>query len=363
MIRTVLDTFFQPYNWKNIKVVFLTTLGMLTSLAVAFIVFQPTQLFLFMPTPDEAYAADLNRKDGHVFIYVVDSGVDPSANQTYAHVVKGYNAIEDAPGGNDDCTGHGTSVAGVIANMTYEKKVTIVPVKTGECTKAHDPVSIVRGINWIVENHPENAPTGVINISLGYIDNIPFLDGLQNAVQTALDAGFVVVTSAGNESVDDKGNPLPVVDACSAVPANVPDAITVGSAIEKNKGKVLRSYFSNSGSCIDVFAPGENIPIVKKVNGSWDKLFGYGTSYASPYVAAVAANMISADPDLDRLTVEEYIKKKAIKGVILDTLDNPLEVDVPVFPELNTPNLFLKVENISYSKDCEFTISNFFSCR
>ncbi len=55
-------------------------------------------------------------------------------------------------------------------------------------------------------------------------------------------AGITVVVAAGNSDVD----------ACNSSPADVSEAITVG-AIDKTD---TRAYFSNYGTCLDIFAPG-----------------------------------------------------------------------------------------------------------
>ena len=351
-------------NYKDWRTVTLSFVGLLTALALAFCIFQPTKFFIFLPKANPAYAADLNSNDRHTFVYVVDSGVDRSKSNLYFHTANGYNAIKDEPGALNDCTGHGTGVANVISQMTDIEQVTIVPVKTSECSNVNDPVAIVRGINWIINNHPKGAHTGVINLSFGYVDNIPFLDGIQDAVQDAINAGFVVVISAGNESTSrskDKGTS--VADACNSTPANVPDAITVGSA-GYDGIEVTRSDFSNSGSCIDVFAPGEMVrTIVKKSDGNLEEGYTRGTSFAAPYVAAIAAEELYKNPWKDRTEIETYIKSIAIKGVIMSNEEYPLEPDVPVHPEIKTPNLYLNLEYNKDSDSCDDGIFSFLNCR
>ena len=59
----------------------------------------------------------------------------------------------------------------------------------------------------------------------------------QPAVENLVDAGIVVVVAAGNS--DD--------DACSYSPAREATAITVGATASDDQ----RSYFSNTGSCVD----------------------------------------------------------------------------------------------------------------
>lgn len=347
MFKTVTKTFFTSKNWKSIPAILLTILGSITSIALTFVILSPTNLFFYIPAPNTAYAASLNANSEKVIVYVVDSGIDPTRlTELQNHTLEGYDAILDTPEGTDDCTGHGTSVAGVIARNTDHKKVTIVPVKVIDCEGIGNPIPMVKGIKWVIDNHPENAPTGIINISLGYTDTIPFLDNLQNAVQEAIDKGFVVVVSAGNDSTSlpKKDIENVVADACRVAPAHVSDAITVGSARHPKHSEVFRSAFSNSGSCVDVFAPGEGITIVKQTdNGDWGVSTGFGTSFAAPLVAAIIANKVVIQPDADRVFLENYIKENAVSGLIRDTAKIPLNPTDPVYPDKSTPNLFIKL--------------------
>lgn len=364
MFKTILYAPFQKRNYREAKTWFFVFLAFFVLSAIIFCIAQPTRMFFFIPKPDPLYASDLKNSNGQVFVYVVDSGVDNKAEGMYYHVAKGYNAIKDVPGGNEDCTGHGTSVASVIVDNTDYEDITVVPVKTAECDNTNDPVAIIRGINWIIANHPAGGPVGVINLSFGYVDNIPFLDGIQNAVQSALDAGFIVVASAGNDSKYAEADGVDfVADACASTPSNVPDVITVGAAFEAGFKKAVRSVFSSSGSCVDLFAVGEGVHALSKVDNDFVYRLVQGTSFSAPYVAAAAANRLVVSPASDRFEVESFLKEKAMKGEIEDTDVNPLEPDVPVFPDRLTPNLFLDLEKVEDSQVCVFDLSNFFACR
>merc|ERR1712039_662097 len=71
----------------------------------------------------------------------------------------------------------------------------------------------------------------------------------RRAVERATKAGIAVVVAAGNEG--QTGDP----DACHYTPAGIRAAITVGSIDHRDH----RSVFSNSGKCVDIFAPGSGI--------------------------------------------------------------------------------------------------------
>ena len=115
---------------------------------------------------------------------------------------------------------------------------------------------------------------------------------LQDAISQARAAGTVVVTAAGNSTVD----------ASRFTPANCNDTVTVAAT-----GRVggLAGY-SNFGSSIDIAAPGGDMPrdsgILSTVATGATTATGYGyanyhgTSMAAPHVAGVAALVASLHP-------------------------------------------------------------------
>jgi len=82
-------------------------------------------------------------------------------------------------------------------------------------------------------------------------------------------------------------------------PANAPGAISVGSL--DSDTDFTKSYFSNYGEAIDVWAPGSSVVSVYNSNGTLDAKYGgynyyktiQGTSMASPQVCGVAALLAS----------------------------------------------------------------------
>jgi cerevisin len=83
-------------------------------------------------------------------------------------------------------------------------------------------------------------------------------------------------------------------DACKHSPAAVEEVVTVGSMTVKDD----RSYFSNYGPCVDVFAPGSDITAAWIGSTSAKRTIS-GTSMASPHVAGVMALLLSNEPTLD----------------------------------------------------------------
>ena len=95
----------------------------------------------------------------------------------------------------------------------------------------------------------EEIRTGVSSGFKGSVANLSLGGGksrtLDAAINNAVDGGLHVVVAAGNDNKD----------ACNFSPAAAANAITVGASTLQDG----RAYFSNWGSCVDVFAPGLNV--------------------------------------------------------------------------------------------------------
>ena len=92
-----------------------------------------------------------------------------------------------------------------------------------------------------------------------------------------------MVVAAGNDDAN----------ACNYSPARASDVVTVG-ATEQGVTDILdvRSYFSNFGSCVDIFAPGSEITAAW-IGSPTATYTISGTSMASPHVAGLAALLLS----------------------------------------------------------------------
>jgi Subtilase family len=123
------------------------------------------------------------------------------------------------------------------------------------------------------------------------------------ALQFAVARGIVPVAAAGNEFAE--GNPL-------EFPASLPHVLTV--AATRRDG--TSSFFSNANAAIDLSAFGEQVmtavPPALDSDGVPD---GYqrqsGTSFAAPMVAAAAAWVRAARPDLSADQVTQAVRLSA----------------------------------------------------
>lgn len=115
--------------------------------------------------------------------------------------------------------------------------------------------------------------------------------------------GTVLVFSSGNE---------PNVGSEYVVyPANHNPDILVVSATNSN-GQI--ADFSCHGDEVDVVAPGVNVlTLTMTSSGSYTYDYFTGTSAACPHVAAVAALILSVNPNLTNIEVNEIIESTARK--------------------------------------------------
>jgi subtilisin family serine protease len=155
---------------------------------------------------------------------------------------------------------------------------------------------VIAGIDWVTSNHQAGVPA-VANMSLGG----GYSQALNAAVRSAVADGITFAVAAGNSGDD----------ACGASPAAEPSAITVG-ATESNDAM---AYYSNWGSCVDVFAPGSAIVSASNTSTTGSRSLS-GTSMAAPHVAGAAALLLSGSTGATPATVAAAIREGATTNVI-----------------------------------------------
>jgi serine protease len=251
-----------------------------------------------------------------VVVAVLDSGVayenrgrfrrspDFSASQ----FVRGYDFVDNDPHPDDEL-GHGTFVAGTIAERTnngvaltglaYGAK--LMPVRVLDRVGEGDATTIGRGIRWAASHGAR-----IINLSLVFDESQRARDlpPIITALRYAHRRGVIVVGASGNDS-----------GSTVAYPARAGDVISVGATTQSG---CLAAY-SNTGSGLDLVAPGggddavvagdancqggfNSGPPIFQLTFPHDgqvRRFGFpndyeGTSFAAPHVAAAAALVIAS---------------------------------------------------------------------
>lgn len=235
----------------------------------------------------------------HVTAYVIDSGIRSDHASFTGRIASGADFVDGfAP---DDCNGHGTHVSGILGGSDYgvAKQVRLVPVRVLDCDRTGNGAALLAGIEWVISNHGDGEPA-VANISIEF--NGPNLLA-DLAVERLVADGVTTVVAAGNSSVE----------ACGNSPARTPSAITVGSTFINDE----RSYFSNTGSCVDLFAPGSNIksawldsPTASRVES--------GTSMAAPHVAGAAALVLASHPEYTPFQVAALLILRSTSGKVIN---------------------------------------------
>jgi len=237
-----------------------------------------------------------------VTAYVIDSGVRTAHNEFENRATVGYDAF----GGNgQDCNGHGTHVAGILGGKTFgvAKRVKIVSVKVLDCTGYGTTSAVVAGINWVTGNHAAGQPA-VANMSLGGGANA----ALDQAVAQSINDGITYSIAAGNGNILGSGQ-----NACNTSPARVPAALTTGATDNTDK----KTTWSNYGSCVDVFAPGNNIVSAWGSTtdpNAWTE--ASGTSMAAPAVGGVAALLLEFVPGASPAQVSQTVTGIATPNVV-----------------------------------------------
>ncbi|CAD5124906.1 DgyrCDS13155 [Dimorphilus gyrociliatus] len=220
-----------------------------------------------------------------VTIYVVDSGVNINHDDFGTQASQGFTAtwLHNLEG-PEDKNGHGTHVAGIAAGSKHgvAKEASVVAVKVLNSEGAGQLANLIEGIDWMVDDFKKKKSANkkakaVANLSLGLSASGQSVT-LERCLREAVNLGIPVAVAAGNDRSD----------ACYWSPARMNEVITVGATDKADR----ISHFSNYGSCLDIFAPGESIKSTYHTTNTATNTL-QGTSMASPFVAGVMARYLS----------------------------------------------------------------------
>ena len=291
---------------------------------------------------DVAALRPLSRGSGQT-VAVIDTGV--ARHRQLPRLVAGGDYVSTGDG-TQDCDGHGTIVAGIIAavpvdddpatfgGLAPEAELIAIRQSSNEFRRSDDRtgggVGDVETLAMAVRTAADLGAT-VINISS--VACVPVRDGLEDgelgaALAYAVDVkNVVVVAAAGNVGgqCPDQNPPAdpahpgqPDWDAVDVVvsPSWYDEyVLTVGSVGPDGQP----SRFTMAGPWVDVAAPGEGVvSLSRDGEGLIDSAPGAatgkpisGTSYAAPVVSGLAALMRSRTPQLTARQVMQRIERTA----------------------------------------------------
>jgi len=251
-------------------------------------------------------------------VALIDSGVDTGvADVANSLLIPQVDLCNLAPNSSGDGDGHGTFVSSILAGngsghvgaAPNSKLISLDVINDEGVATTSD---VIAAAQWIID-HRRMYNIRVVNFSLHATTPSHFVnDPLDKAVEKLWFSGVVVVTAAGNYSVDGEST------AVRYSPANDPFVITVGAL--DNKGTLNRSDdtaapWSTWGYTLDGFGKPEigasgrymigAVPSGSALLSEFpDNVFspGYlqlsGTSFAAPVVAGAAAQLLAVHPQM-----------------------------------------------------------------
>jgi subtilisin len=274
-------------------------------------------------------------------VAVLDTGISYNNPDLANCIVDGVD-LSGGGGLPEDDDGHGSHCAGIIAgandnvgSVGIAHQAKIMPIKVFNAFGMTSDRIIARGIKYAVDNGAD-----IISMSLG--GPLPNLPILNRAIRYANDNNVIVFAATGNDSSSDTyaddyfyfnyTNPITLegdhVPKNSTTlipydkvnyPAKSSGVIGVGSYFYSNNLNTnILSSFTSCGSGLDILGPGDRIWSAVDDN-TW-YVFS-GTSMATPFVAGVAALLVSYAKSLNKtLTQAEVLQMLQSNAVKLGPL-------------------------------------------
>lgn len=226
------------------------------------------------------------KKRHKIKVAIIDSGVDYSDDIDIVYRKNFIPNEDNIPILFEDGSGHGTSVAGIIAAKDNDEGITgineDVELYSAKVLDENNcaPVSrVIEAINWAIDEKVD-----IINMSFG---TSTYSVDLENVIKRAKAKGILLVASAENGGGVEYPAAYDEVMAVGAVGAD---------------GKI--SEESSTGFEIDVTAPGEQISSTGAFDGI---MISGGTSMAAPHVTGIASVLWQKNKNVPADFIEKLI--------------------------------------------------------
>lgn len=232
---------------------------------------------------------------GGAYAFVLDTGIYIQHNDFNGRASWGKNFVDTD---DTDGNGHGTHCAGTIGGTKYglAKNCRLVAVKVLSASGSGAWSGVIDGINYVANDVRRPA---TINMSLGGSKT----QALNDAVDAASQHGLVTtVAAAGNSNAN----------TCLYSPASATTAIAVGATDNTDR----KASFSNYGTCMSLFAPGQSITSTWIGDPDADNTIS-GTSMAAPHVCGVVTKYLAEHPTENPAVVKAWILSQASGNLII----------------------------------------------
>jgi serine protease AprX len=269
-------------------------------------------------------------------------GLSNSINGKNKNRIIGWADFVDPSRAPRDPNGHGTHIAGIIANSQMGPDgewngvapgVNLVGVRVLDEQGFGTYEQVIQGIQWVIQ-HKEELGIQVMNLSLvSQVQSPYWADPINQAVMQAWANGITVVVAAGNNGP----GPMSI-----GVPGNNPYVITVGSFTDNftptDWSDDYLAPFSAAGPTLDGFAkpdvvaPGGHI-VSTMMPGSYvarnheankvskDYFSMAGTSQSAAVVSGIAALTLSRNPELTPDQVKFRVMYTSFPWIDLESSD------------------------------------------
>lgn len=227
-------------------------------------------------------------------VAVMDSGVDDT-HAVFDDIAVEHHNFTDAPDEPRDQVGHGTAVAGLIAQLAPGID-RIVDLRIFGTSGRGNSAPIFDAYDW-AQSHADDLAT--INLSWGASGSVPAIDREHTAL---LQAGVADVVAAGNTGAE------------GGSPATASDAYGIGAITEAKELTRFSSYNPGAPENPDVVALGKDVRLPRATGTSLgtvindDYVKASGTSFSAPIATAALTLYLEATGEATERPFERTAK-------------------------------------------------------
>lgn len=228
--------------------------------------------------------------------------------------------LKDSPVKNGDVSGHGTwvcSTIGAVANNKYglagaSYNAKIIPIKIANDTpQGYGSLIAMRcAYEYLMENIDNGKIKNLAAINISYCGNYAY-QPLQEAINKMYnDYGVITVASAGNSGAHGSISNAP------CYPSDFDNVLSVQAIDDDSSYATFSSWNKNK----DIAACGVSVPVMVSNKDKNEITYVSGTSFSSPYTAAIVGLLKGYKPQLSADEVIDILKSTStpIKNAAID---------------------------------------------